>query len=42
MEWLQKHKPKSKNSFTEMYKLRTEGRLVAEEVVIHDVANCFH
>ncbi len=41
-EWLQRHKPKNKNSFTEMYKLRTEARLMAEEVVLHDVVNCFH
>lgn len=25
-EWLQKHKPRNKNSFSEMYKLRTEAR----------------
>lgn len=41
-EWLQKHRPKNKNSFIEMYKLRTEARLMAEEVVLHDVVNCFH
>lgn len=41
-EWLKKHKPKNKNSFTEMYRLRTQARLVAEEVVLHDVVNCFH
>ena len=41
-EWLQKHKPKNKNSFTEMYRLRMEARLIAEEVVLHDVVNCFH
>lgn len=40
--WLQKHKPKNKNSFTEMYRLRMEARLIAEEVVLHDVVNCFH
>lgn len=41
-EWLEKHKPKNKNSFMEMYRLRTQARLVAEEVVLHDVVNCFH
>lgn len=41
-EWLQKHRPKNKNSFMEMYRLRTEARLMAEEVVLHDVVNCFH
>lgn len=41
-EWLKKHKPKNENSFTEMYRLCTQARLVAEEVVLHDVVNCFH
>ena len=41
-EWLMKHRPKNKNSFMEMYRLRTQARLVAEEVVLHDVVNCFH
>lgn len=41
-EWLKKHKAKNKNSFMEMYRLRTQARLVAEEVVLHDVVNCFH
>lgn len=41
-EWLQNHKPKNRNSFVEMYQLRTEARLIAEEVVLHDVVNCFH
>lgn len=41
-EWLKKHKPKDKHSFMEMYQLRTRARLMAEEVVLHDVVNCFH
>ena len=41
-EWLKQHKPKNKNSFMEMYRLRTQARLLAEEVVLHDVVNCFH
>lgn len=41
-EWLQNHRPKNKNSFVEMYRFRTEARLMAEEVVLHDVVNCFH
>ena len=41
-EWLSQHKPKNKNSFIEMYRLRTQARMVAEEVVLHDVVNCFH
>lgn len=41
-EWLKQHKPKNKNSFMEMYRLRTQARTLAEEVVLHDVVNCFH
>ena len=41
-EWLHKHKPKQSNSFVEMYRLRTQARMIAEEVVLHDVVNCFH
>lgn len=41
-EWLKKHKSKNRNSFMEIYQLRTQARLVAEEVVLHDVVNCFH
>lgn len=41
-EWLSQHKPKNKNSFMEMYRLRTQARMIAEEVVLHDVVNCFH
>jgi hypothetical protein len=41
-EWLRKHKPKHANSFVEMYQLRTQARMIAEEVVLHDAVNCFH
>ena len=41
-EWLRKHKPKQLNSFVEMYQLRTQARMIAEEVVMHDVVNYFH
>ena len=41
-KWLRKHKPKQSNSFVEMYRLRTQARMIAEEVVLHDVVNCFH
>ena len=34
--------PKQANSFVEMYRLRTQARMIAEEVVLHDVVNCFH
>lgn len=41
-EWLKQHKPIHKDSFMEMYQLRTQARLLAEEVVLHDVIHCFH
>ena len=41
-EWLSEHKPKQANSFVEMYRLRIQARMIAEEVVLHDVVNCFH
>lgn len=41
-EWLNKHKPKNRNSFQEIYQLRTEARTIAEEVVMHDVVHCYH
>ena len=41
-EWVRKHKPNHANSFVEMYQLRTQARMIAEEVVLHDVVNCFH
>ena len=41
-EWLSEHKPKQANSFVEMYRLRTQARMIAEEVVLHDVVNSFH
>lgn len=41
-EWLRTHKPRNRNSFAEIYKLRMQARLMAEEVVMHDVVNCFH
>ena len=41
-EWLSEHKSKQANSFVEMYRLRTQARMIAVEVVLHDVVNCFH
>ena len=40
-EWLSEHKPKQANSLVEMYRLRTQARMIAEEVVLHDVVNSF-
>lgn len=31
-EWMSEHKPKQANSFVEMYRLRTQARMIAEEV----------
>lgn len=41
-EWLKNHKPQNRNSFKEIYQLRTEARTIAEEVVMHDVVHCYH
>ena len=41
-EWMESHKPKKAISFTEMYQLRMEAKMIANEVVMHDVVNCFH
>ena len=41
-EWLNKHNPKNRNSFKEIYQLRTEARTIAEEVVMHDIVHCYH
>ena len=41
-EWIKKHKPKNSNSFVEIYEIRSQARLMAEEVVMHEVVNCYH
>lgn len=40
-KWLKKHKPKNPNSFTEQLQLRTQTRMMAEEIVIMDEAPRF-
>ena len=40
--WLKKHKPKNTGSFIEQLKLRTQARMMAEEIVIVDVVMQFH
>ncbi len=42
LKWLKKHKPKNPNSFTEQLQLRTQTRMMAEEIVIMDVVMQFH
>ena len=41
-ELMEQHKPKKRNSFVEMYAIRSQVRAVAEEVVLHDVVRQFH
>jgi len=40
--WLKKHKPENPNSFTEQLQLRTQTRMMAEEIIIMDVVMQFH
>lgn len=40
--WLKKHKPGNPNSFAEMYQLRMQARLVAEEVVFAQVVRQYY
>lgn len=41
-ELMEQNKPKNRNSFVEMYAIRSQVRAVAEEVVLHDVVRQFH
>ena len=41
-ELMEQHKPKYRNSFVEMYAIRSQVRAVAEEVALHDVVRQFH
>lgn len=41
-EWLSQHKPKQRDSFWEMYQLRMQARMMAEEMVIVDVVKVWH
>lgn len=41
-KWLSRHKPKNRQSFWEMYQLRTQARLMAEETVLHQVIRQYH
>lgn len=40
--WLREHKPKDCHSFVEMLQIREEARMIAEEMVLHDVIYQFH
>lgn len=41
-EWLRKHKPKHANSLWKCISYELRREMIAEEVVLHDVVNCFH
>lgn len=41
-KWLEKRKPGNTNSFADMYHLRMQARLMAEEVVIAQVVRQYH
>lgn len=41
-KWLKKHKPGNPNSFVEMYRLRMQAQLTAEEVVLSQVVRQYH
>ena len=41
-KWLSSHKPKNRQSFWEMYQLRTQARLMAEEAVLHQMIRQYH
>lgn len=41
-ELMEQNKPKNRNSFVELYVIRSQVRAVAEEVVLHDVVRQFH
>ena len=41
-KWLNSHTPKNRQSFWEMYQLRTQARLMAEETVLHQVIRQYH
>lgn len=40
--WLKKHKPGNPNSFAEMYRLRMQAQLTAEEAVLAQVVRQYH
>lgn len=40
--WLKKHKANNPDSFTEQLQLRTQARMMAEEIVLADVVMQFH
>lgn len=41
-QYLAKHKPENTASTMEMWKLREQAKLMAEEVVLHDIVRRYH
>ena len=41
-KYLETHKPYNPNSIMEMWKIRKQGLMIAEEIVIHDLINTYH
>jgi hypothetical protein len=41
-KWLEKHQPDNANSFAEMYHLRMQARMTAEEEVLEHVVRQYH
>lgn len=41
-KWLSSHKPAERNSFVEMYQLRMQARMMAEETVLTQVVRQYH
>ena len=41
-KWLSSQKPQNRQSFWEMYQLRTQARLMAEETVLHQMIRQYH
>ena len=41
-KYLKSHKPKNPADTMEMYKIRQQGMMQAEEIVIHEIVNQYH
>lgn len=40
--YLQSHKPKNSNSTMEMWRIREQAKIMAEEIILADIVNQFH
>lgn len=41
-KYLEKHRPENPNSTMEMFRIRKQGMMEAEEIIRHDLINQFH